>query len=169
MPQEVNRNGEAKLPKKTPEQALASLMRYCSRAERSSGDAMRLMRGWNIAVADAQAILARLRRERFIDDARFAGAYVRDRSRLAGWGPHKIRAGLRAKGIAPETIEAALSETECGEPLDRLRGLMEKKAAGLKGGTVYERKAKLMRFGLSRGFDYESVAELCDRILKDDR
>ena len=34
---------------KTPEQALAALMRLCARAEKSQEDARRLMRGWGLA------------------------------------------------------------------------------------------------------------------------
>ena len=59
---------------KTPEQALAALMRLCARAEKSQEDARRLMRGWGLAERDAEGVLAKLVRDRFIDDARYAGA-----------------------------------------------------------------------------------------------
>ena len=52
---------------KTPEQALQSLMRMCARSERSSGDAMRLMKRWGVADEDARKVLLRLQNERFID------------------------------------------------------------------------------------------------------
>lgn len=151
---------------KTPEQALSSLMRYCARAERSSGDALRLMRNWGIAERDAQNILDRLLREKFIDDRRFAEAYVRDKSRLSGWGPYKIRAGLKGKGIAGDTINGVLAELDRGESADRLRAALGKKLAGMTG-TAYEKKGKLVRFGLSRGFDYDTVINVCDQLLKD--
>lgn len=54
---------------KTPEQALAALMRLCARAEKSQEDARRLMRGWGLAERDAEGVLAKLVRDRFIDDA----------------------------------------------------------------------------------------------------
>lgn len=93
---------------KTPEQALASLMRLCARAEKSEGDARRLMRGWGLTERDAEAVLARLVRERFIDDRRYAAAFVREKMRLSGWGEYKIRAALQRKGIRCEVIDAAL-------------------------------------------------------------
>ena len=43
---------------KTPEQALAALMRLCARAEKSQEDARRLMRGWGLAERDAEGVLA---------------------------------------------------------------------------------------------------------------
>ena len=45
---------------KTPEQALAALMRLCARAEKSQEDARRLMRGWGLAERDAEGVLAKL-------------------------------------------------------------------------------------------------------------
>ena len=70
---------------KTPEQALAALMRLCARAEKSQEDARRLMRGWGLAERDAEGVLAKLVRDCFIDDARYAGAFVREKLRLSGW------------------------------------------------------------------------------------
>ena len=71
---------------KTPEQSLQSLMRMCARSERSSGDALRLMKRWGVADEDARKVLQRLQNERFIDDSRFAEAFVRDKINLSGWG-----------------------------------------------------------------------------------
>ena len=64
--------------KKSKEQALESLMRLCARAERSSGDAMRLMARWGVASSDRHEVLQRLLSERFIDDRRYAEAYIRE-------------------------------------------------------------------------------------------
>lgn len=165
MPDEVKRirNGQKD---KTPEQALSSLMRYCARAERSSGDALRLMRGWGIGEQDAAKILKRLLHDRFIDDRRFAEAYARDKTNLAGWGPYKIRTGLKVKGISGDIISEVLGGMDASLSTEKFRHVMEKKVRGLKG-TVYERKAKLVRFGLSRGFDYDIVIKISDEIVND--
>ena len=61
---------------KTPEQALVSLMNLCAKSEKCTGDARRLMRGWGVAAADAEKVLQRLVNERFIDDSRYAEAFV---------------------------------------------------------------------------------------------
>ena len=97
---------------KTPEQALAALMRLCARAEKSQEDARRLMRGWGLAERDAEGVLAKLVRDRFIDDARYAGAFVREKLRLSGWGEYKIRTALQRKRIDRALIDAALAEAD---------------------------------------------------------
>ena len=71
---------------RTPEQALKALMRLASRAEKSSGDAMRLMAGWGVEPSQRRAVLEKLVGMKFIDDRRYAEAFVRDKMRFSGWG-----------------------------------------------------------------------------------
>ena len=134
---------------KTPEQALAALMRLCARAEKSQEDARRLMRGWGLAERDAEGVLAKLVRDRFIDDARYAGAFVREKLRLSGWGGYKIRTALQRKRIDRALIDAALAEADRSGMDERLRRQLERKARTAKYTTQYELKTKLIRYGLS--------------------
>lgn len=152
---------------KTPEQALSSLMRQCARAEKCSGDALRLMRRWGVSDVDANKILDRLRRERFIDDGRYAAAYVRDKMRFSGWGERKIRAALRTKGIATHIIDLALGELEEVDNSSRLEEIVRKKAAKTTARDLYELKGKLVRFGMSRGFDLDDVIAATERVLRE--
>ena len=123
---------------KTPEQALTSLMRLCARAEKSEGDARRLMRGWGLAERDAEAVLARLVRERFIDDTRYAEAFVREKLRLSGWGEYKIRTALQRKGIRREVIDAALAQADRSAMEQRLAEQLARKARTVKHTTAYQ-------------------------------
>ena len=89
---------------KTAKQALESLMRLCARAERCKADAMRLMHGWEVPFDEREGVLRRLVAERYIDDRRYAEAFVREKSNLSAWGEYKIRSALKRKGIAECTI-----------------------------------------------------------------
>ncbi len=152
---------------KTPEQALAALMRLCARAEKSQEDARRLMRGWGLAKRDAEGVLAKLVRDRFIDDARYAGAFVREKLRLSGWGGYKIRTALQRKRIDRALIDAALAEADRSGMDERLRRQLERKARTAKYTTQYELKTKLIRYGLSLGYDYETVVEAASGLVTD--
>jgi regulatory protein len=143
---------------KTPEQALAALMRLASRAEKSSGDALRLMRTWGVAPADQHRILATLTEQKFIDDSRYAAAYVREKSRLNGWGEYKIRQMLASKGIAREVVDSALGQLGEGYGA-KLREMLERKMRTLKVDDPYKLKGKLLRYGMSLGYSYDQVAE----------
>ena len=152
---------------KTPEQALAALMRLCARAEKSQEDARRLMRGCGLAERDAEGVLAKLVRDRFIDDARYAGAFVREKLRLSGWGGYKIRTALQRKRIDRALIDAALAEADRSGMDERLRRQLERKARTAKYTTQYELKTKLIRYGLSLGYDYETVVEAASGLVTD--
>lgn len=152
---------------KTPEQAFAALMRLCARAEKSSGDALRLMRTWGVEETARQGVLQRLLDRRFIDDTRYAGAFVREKTRLSGWGAYKIRTALQRKGIVREVIEAALSEVDPAQTAERLLTQLQRKARTAKYTTPYDLKAKLIRYGLSLGYGYEAVVEAASGVVKD--
>lgn len=154
---------------KSPEQALSTLMRMAARAERSSGDALRLMQRWGVEPAQRQAVLDKLVAMRFIDDSRYAEAFVRDKLRLSGWGAYKIRAALRAKGISAEIIDEALSQADGGQMRQRLSAMLQRKRRSVKYSTPYELKTKLIRYGSSLGYDFESVAEAVDELLKNEK
>lgn len=159
----------ARIPKiKTSQQALQSLMRMCARSERSSCDALRLMKRWGLTDEDAHKVLVRLQTERFIDDARYAEAFVRDKLNLSGWGAYKIKMALRAKGVSREIVEEVaapmLAETDMTV---RLEEMMRRRMRTLKYNSAYDAKTKLIRFAASRGYDMDEAVECASKIVEE--
>ena len=154
---------------KTADEALAALMRLCARAEKCESDARRLMRGWGVAAADAERVLGRLVGDRFIDDGRYAAAFVREKVRLSGWGPYKIRAALQRKGIGRELIDAALAAAGGGrsDARERLVRQLERKRRLLSRSEGCDLKNKLIRYGISLGYDCETVLETVASLAAD--
>lgn len=160
VPQSVRRS-------KTPEQALASLMRLCARAEKCSGDALRLMRGWGVEPAAQGNVLRQLEQQGFIDDGRYAAAFVREKTRLSGWGERKIRAALYRKGIDEALVTEALAQIDPETTGLRLRELLARKARTVRAKTPFELKTKLIRYGLSLGYAYPTVLDEADKLAGD--
>ena len=150
---------------KSPEQALAALMRLCARAEKSTGDARRLMRGWGVDERAQEAVIRKLIEQRFIDDVRFAEAFVREKINLSGWGAYKIRATLLRKGIERMTIERILAEIDPAQNYERLHQLLTRKMRSIRAATQYELKTKLIRYGMSAGFEFETVADVVGELI----
>ena len=96
-------------------------------------------------------------KDKFVDDARYAGAFAREKSALTGWGVVKIRYALRAKGIAPEIIAEALEDIDAGKAADKLGKLMAAKRKSLEGDPQY--KLKLIKYALTRGYEYDEIQE----------
>lgn len=151
---------------KTAQQALESLMRLCARAERSSGDAMRLMASWQVPPQEREGVLQRLKADKFIDDRRYAEAFVREKINLSAWGRYKILAALRRKGIAESTVNEAMNIYERNDTADRLSERLERKARTVKYDTPYQLRTKLLRHGVSLGYSFDEVAQSVDTVMK---
>lgn len=113
-------------------------------------------------VQAAEEIVASLVADRFVSDLRYAGAYAREKSAISGWGPAKIRYALSAKHISRSDIDAALEEIDTERSDARLVKLMEHKWKSLEGDP--QAKLKLLRYALSRGYGYDQVKDIADRI-----
>lgn len=152
---------------KTAQQALQSLMRLCARSEKSTGDALRLMRKWGVPEAEQRGVLNKLLADRYIDNRRYAEAYTREKSQLAGWGERKIAMQLRLKGVERETISAVLAELmNDDDKLERLREKLQRKLRSTKAASDYELRGKLLRYALGLGYDYDMAAEVVDEVAK---
>ena len=152
---------------KTAEQALNALMRLCSKAEKSSGDALRLMYRWGVPIAERQGVLDKLVEMRFIDDARYAEAYTREKSQLAGWGARKIAQNLYQKGVSKDIVAKTLAMLESDDQRAMLEKRLQRKLPTIKATTDYERRGKLLRYALSLGYDYDMVISVIDTLLRE--
>ena len=148
-----------------PGKVLDNLRRLCSRREYCCADVMRkalLALGGDRA--KAQEIVDTLVRDRYVDDRRYAAAFVRDKSSLAGWGGVKIRYMLGAKGIAKDVIDEAMGEVDDERASARLEGLLVNKYRSLSADS--QCRMKLLRFAVGRGYSYVEAEEIVSRLVK---
>ena len=112
-----------------------------------------------------QEILASLTEEGYLDEARYASAFVRERSALTGWGAAKIAAALRSRGISEEAVREALEEAGGEDAERRLETLLRNKWQSLRNeGDGNLRRAKLFRYALGRGYSYDQILKHYDNI-----
>jgi len=100
-------------------------------------------------------ILNTLREKRFIDDKRFAEAFVRDRLARRPSSRRKLTADLKQKHIATEIIEEVLHD-EGDDELASLRQLVEK----LRRTSRYQDDLKLMQYLSRQGFNYGNIKQV---------
>lgn len=142
---------------------LSRLQKLCSKAEYCRADVYR--KALKDLEGDAEAagkVVEQLVADKYVDDARYASAYAREKASLQGWGPVKIRFQLRAKGVSDQVIAAALEEVEPDRAADKLERLLAAKARTLQGDPQF--RLKLIKFGLSRGYEYEAVEEALKKL-----
>lgn len=123
------------------------------------------MSRWGVERGDQEAILARLIKERFIDDQRYAAAFVREKTRLNGWGAYKIRAALSQKGVVESIIAEQLEQLDSEETRIRLEELIAKRSRSVKYNSKYHLRDKLIRYGASLGYNFATVSEVVSTTL----
>ena len=116
--------------------------------------------------AEIDAAIEKLRVEKWIDDERFAGAYVRTRA-TRKIGPARIKRELGAAGVARETADRAIAENlDDQRTADDLRAAAEKRRRYLirRHGDDYVRsavgKSKLAAYLIHQGYPIDQVREL---------
>ena len=146
------------------DQVLPYLQNLCAKRECCSSEilkkAEKALEGDREA---ARIMMETLVEDRFVDDARYAAAFAREKSSLTGWGPDKIRYTLMMKGISKADISAALEEIDPEKAGARLVKLVEAKSKTLQGDPFI--KFKLIKYALSRGYRYDEVGPTVDKIL----
>ena len=146
------------------EKCLSRLQKLCSRAEYCTADIRRkALKDLEGDAAEADKVVARLVEDRYVDDARYAQAFAREKATIQGWGPVKIRFQLRGKGIEDSIITQALKEIEPEKAGDKLEKVLLAKARTLEGDPQF--KLKLLKFGLTRGYDYDAVEKAVSKII----
>ena len=156
----------AKPPVPEQEKALLRLMRHCALRECCRFDIRRKLAA--LPADQADAVLERLCREGFVDDARYARAFARDKSALQGWGSLKIKLALQRKGIGAREIAAAIEEIDEAAAGSRMEQVLRAKWKALAREEDPARKeARFFRYALGRGYGYEETKRMYDHLRRD--
>lgn len=145
--------------------ALNKAMALCASREYCSNDIRLKLESWGLKNPDLESVLDTLIKENFINDNRFAAAFVKDRYRNNKWGRVKIAAHLRAKRVSSEIIESALTELDEESYRLDIKGILESHRKSVKAKNQYDLKGKLLRFGLSRGYESHILYDILNEIL----
>jgi len=151
---------------KTEAETLAALAAYCSQSERCLYDLRRKIRDAGLSSDAEKRIIRRLSDENFVEERRFARAFVNDKFRFNRWGRIKITYELKMRDIKPSIYEEAISGIDEAEYLSTLRELLIAKQRSIKGSSPEELFAKLIRFATSRGFETPLIISTLKKMLK---
>ncbi|MBE3085103.1 MAG: RecX family transcriptional regulator [Bacteroidetes bacterium] len=142
---------------------LSKAMAQCSRREFCCSEIRTKLYSWGLGDIDSEKIISMLIKENFINEDRFAQAFVKDKFNYNKWGKVKIAAHLRVKNIPGDIIRTALDVIDNELYKKTLSDLISSHRRFVKAKNQYDLKAKLLRYGLSKGFE----SSLLYDILKD--
>ena len=146
----------------TEQEAFLQLASLCANAEHCQHEMLEKMRKWELTEAVQARVMARLVKERYVDDERYARAFVKDKIRYNKWGRRKVKQALWMKRIDDNIQRTVLDEISDEEYLKVLKPLLKQKSKSIKAENDYERNQKLVRFALSRGFTFDIIRQCLD-------
>lgn len=127
--------------------------RYCSGAEHCCLEVRQMLERRKAESTDIERIIKYLIKEGYIDESRYAAAFVHDKVRFAKWGRAKIAQALWQKRIPAGVADAALASIDEDEYMAALKDVVASRYRQTKGATEYERKMKTMKSVCSRGYE----------------
>lgn len=146
----------------TEQEAYLRLTALCAQAEHCQHEMLEKMKKWELADEAQARVMERLIKERYVDDERYARAFVMDKIRYNKWGRRKVEQALWMKRIDKGIQERVLSEVDDEEYVSALRPLLKQKQRSTKAASNYELRQKLIRFALSRGFGFDIIRQCID-------
>ncbi len=144
--------------------ALKKAMALCASREYCNEDIRIKLDSWGINNQDADKIINKLIAENFINEKRYAEAFVKDKYHHNKWGKVKIGSQLRAKKIASEVINSALAAVDEDQYRQNIRDILDSHRKFIKAKNQYDLKGKLLRFGLSKGFESHLLYDILNEL-----
>ncbi|MBQ9231165.1 MAG: RecX family transcriptional regulator [Prevotella sp.] len=155
------------MKQKTEQEAYLTLAALCAQSEHCQWEMTEKMLRWEIPDEAQTRIMDRLIKERYVDDERFARAFVKDKVRYNKWGRRKVEQALWVKHIDETIRQQVLDEVDDEEYLRILRPLLQQKRKSTKATSDYELKGKLVKFAISRGFTMDVIRQ-CINVTDED-
>lgn len=137
--------------------ALHKAANWCAYQERSQQEVRDKLYEWQMKTAEVEEIISSLIAENFLNEERFAFAYVSGKFKLKKWGKIKIKQGLKLKRVPEQMIKKALNSIADDDYLETIQQLLEKKQRTEKESHPVKRQFKLLTYLHSKGFEKDLV------------
>ncbi|MCI0922626.1 regulatory protein RecX [Sphingobacterium rhinopitheci] len=141
----------------TPHQAKLKAESYCAYQERAQQEVRDKLYEWGLHLEEVEQLISDLISENFLNEERFAKAYVLGKFRMKGWGKVKIKQHLKAKRVSDPLIKIALREIDLDEYENKLDSIIEKKIPDTGSKLSLADKAKLVRHLQSKGYESDLI------------
>jgi regulatory protein len=116
-----------------------------------------------------QKVLARLKQNGLIDDARYAKQFARQRTEIRHQGKYRVARELRARGVPDQHIETGVEEAAANsDEAAMVRQRIDRKLKFLRGEIDDRKIASLYRTLLRAGFSSDTIRRELKRATHDD-
>ncbi len=148
----------------TVDEAQKRLEHYCAYQERCHKEVSQKLYEMRMIPEARDQIIVHLLQHNFLNEERFAKAFVRGKFRIKKWGKQRLHLELKRKDINNTIITIALKEIETEDYFNTFDALAEKKLESIKESNIQKRRKKLSDYLLYRGWEsqmvYDKIREL---------
>lgn len=137
---------------------------YCLYRERSQTETRDKLLGYGLLPEIADTLLSELIQERFVDEERFARAYVRGKYRIKRWGKTRIKQGLYPHKLSDYVLRKAFSEIDPDQYFENLQYLAAKRWPFTKAKNDYQRRQKLFAYLMRQGYESDLIREVIEEL-----
>lgn len=156
-PKKIHSRSEAKLKAAS----------FCAYQERSQKEVRSKLYDLGLYRDDVEEVLSELITENFINEERFAKAYVGGKFRIKKWGRRKIAQGLYPHQLSAYCIQKGMEELDPDDYYATLESLIVKKSQQLKANNLFAKRSKIANHAISRGFESDLIWEILkERVLE---
>ncbi|REE17035.1 regulatory protein [Winogradskyella pacifica] len=143
----------------TVNEAQKKLEHYCAYQERCHKEVRQKLRDMRMIPEAIDVIMVHLIQDNYLNEERFAKAFVSGKFRIKKWGKNRLLRELKFRDISKYSIDSALKEIDLDDYYKTLDDLVQKRIAQVKEPNVYKKKKKVADYLLYRGWESALVYE----------
>lgn len=132
------------------------LCSYCAYQERCAADVKLKLHKLNVEKVDYGKYIQKLQDENFLNEERYVKSFIASHAKKK-WGKTKMKNALLQKRLDSSLVKKYLDNIDDEDYASQIKTLAEKKLRLIKAGTINERKVKLIRHLLSKGFEMQKI------------
>ncbi|MDD7887136.1 regulatory protein RecX [Flavivirga sp. 57AJ16] len=150
----------------TVQEATKKLEHYCAYQERCHQEVRQKLEGMHMIPEAIDVIIVHLLEHNFLNEARFAKAFVSGKFKIKNWGRRRLSYELKKKDVVKVNINQALSEIGNEEYIGVFNDLAEKKANSIKETNKFKKRKKLIDYLLYKGWESHLVYEKANELIQ---
>jgi regulatory protein len=149
----------------TVDEAQKKLESYCAYQERCHKEVRNKLRDMRMIPEAVDNIMVHLIQHNFLNEERFAKAYVSGKFRIKKWGKNRLVRELKFRAISKYSIDSALKEIDLDDYYKTLDELVQKRIAQVNEKNIYKKKKKVLDYLLYRGWESHLIYEKLNEYL----
>lgn len=138
-------------------EALNKVRKFCAYQERSQKEVRNKLVLWGLPESLHDGVIAELLAQNYLNELRYAKAFISGKYNIKSWGRQKIRAALKFQGLSEECISRGMQSVDFSDYGVKLKKLADKWVAQHKEADKSKMEYKLRLYLYSKGYERQSI------------